>query len=63
MRKPIITSNDGTEVTHVQDLSTGQIWRADNRTRRGKGPFVPGSLPHINNVRGNRYNFRPPGKR
>lgn len=50
-------------VTHMQDTKTGQIWRADNRKRRGDGPFLPGHLPYLSNIRGNKYPMRPPGKR
>ena len=68
MREPTIipsTHDHGAEVTHVQDLSTGQIWRADNRKRRGKGPFVPGHIPptSANAIVNGRYFLRPPGKR
>lgn len=55
----------GSDITHVQNIKTGQIWRADNRKRRGDGPFLPGSLPFsgANAIVNKRYFFRPPGKR
>lgn len=54
--------DDGEAITHVQDMTTGQIWRADSK-RTGKGPFMPGRLRHLSNVRPNKYDRRPPGKR
>jgi hypothetical protein len=54
---------DQEPITHVQDMTTGQIWRADNRGRRGKGPFMPGRLRHVSNIKPNKYDYRPAGKR